>query len=330
MMKRFTYILLFGAILLSGCSKLADDQDKRISVGIGIGNIDAATKTAANAQEFNQSMISSDKKFVPALWFTTSTEKVFQKDNETVADMFPCRTTVEFENTSPKYVKHNETDLIYPTIGENTPVYCVGLYPSTGWYSEDGINAHHDINGSEDLMFAPLIEGSWTNRFGIQTYNHLLTWIKINVCATTLETARQWGSITTVEVETADQVHINLSSGDISYSPSVEPIDGESNANYIQSYNNPKGKELSLTSSQVGSIFCSPATNYNIKITMKDGVSRTVTVPLKDLYGINLSDAKQSIGKLYIINLYFKPFDIVEGKSSLYYWNNKNEELYLQ
>ena len=329
-MKRLTYILLFGAILLSGCSKLADDQDKRISLGIGIGNIDAATKTAANANEFNQSMISSDKKFVPALWFTTSTEKMFQKDIETVADMFPCRTTVEFENTSPKYVKHNGADLIYPTMGENTPVYCVGLYPSTGWYSEDGINAHHNINGSDDLMFAPLIEGSWTNRFGIQTYNHLLTWIKINVCATTLETARQWGSVSKVEIETGDKVVVNLQTGAKSYSHPVVPAEGEDSYYYIKGFDNAAGLDLSLTSTPVASVFCSPATSYNIKITMKDGISKTVNVPLKNLDGTNLTTAENSIGKLYIINLYFKPFDIIEGKSSLYYWNNKNEDLYLQ
>jgi hypothetical protein len=46
--------------------------------------------------------------------------------------------------------------------------------------------------------------------------------------------------------------------------------------------------------------------------------------------GYFLEKAEKSRGKLFIINLYFKPFDIVEGKSSLYYWNNKNEELYLQ
>ena len=329
-MKNFRHILLFGAILLSGCSKLTADQDLRISLGIGIGNIDAETKSVSVAEEFSQSMISSQKKFIPALWFS-KTAGVFKSAGDNPSDMFPCHTTGEFENTSPKYIKHNGTDLIYPTTGDDKTIYCVGFYPSTGWeVSNDGTTAYHCVDGSDDLMFAPIMEGSWTNRFETQTYNHLLTWIKINVCATTSETARQWGSITTVEVETADQVYINLSSGDISYSHSVEPIDGESNANYIQSYHNPEGKELSLTSSQVGSIFCSPATSYNIKITMKDGVSRTVTVPLKDLDGINLSDAEQSIGKLYIINLYFKPFDIVEGKSSLYYWNNKNEELYLQ
>ena len=64
---------------------------------------------------------------------------------------------------------------------------------------------------------------------------------------------------------------------------------------------------------------------------MKDGISRTVNVKLTDIEnGYFLEKAEDSRGKLFIINLYFKPFDIVEGKSSLYYWNNKNEELYLQ
>ena len=106
--------------------------------------------------------------------------------------------------------------------------------------------------------------------------------------------------------------------------------EGTPTPRYITCFENANGQELSLTSSNIGSVFCSPATSYQIRITMKDGVERTVDISLKDLKGNDLESSEDAKGQLFIINLYFKPFDIVEGKSNLYYWNNKNEDLHLQ
>jgi hypothetical protein len=345
MMKRLTYIFILGAVLGTGCSKLASDKDMRICMSVNIGSLDTDTKTAANAVEFTQKDISSQRTFCPTLWFSLTKGNFSanpKHDNLGETDpLFPCHTTIELANTDPKYVTYKNIPLVYPhpnNSGDKT-VYCAGFYPQDNWETgEYGRYASHIINGSEDLMFAPIISGDWNNRLSttedkIQRYEHLLTWIKINVCATTLETGRQWGSITKVEVESADSVIIDLrnNNGTISYSHSVQPVEGENQGHYITSFDDADGKELSLISLPVGSIFCSPATNYNIKITMKDGISRTVNVKLTDIEnGDFLKKAEDSRGKLFIINLYFKPFDIVEGKSSLYYWNNKNEELYLQ
>lgn len=337
-MKRIFYIIFWGLILTTGCSKFGHDTDSRIGFSIGIGNLDVDTKVAV-ADVYDETMISKDNPFETAVWFSLD-DHCFANDPDGTS-FLPCHTTMSFKNTGITYASYEDKDLTYPIPdgGQVAPVYCVGFYPKDGWSTTDGTTATHEITGSEDLMFAPKISGNWIDRFSEQTYNHQLTWLKINVCATTMEAGKQWGDIAKVEVRSDKHININLETGSISFNTpdyyittfentdsGVENVDEEE-----EEEENPDDEfadqQLTLNSLEVGSVFCSPEKQYSIRITMESGVVKELEIPLKNLNGALLATDKEATGKLFVINLYFQPFAIVEGTSMLYYWNNKNEDL---
>ena len=334
-MKVFFRILLLGLALMTGCSRFTTDDDGRIGLSISIGNLDIESKVAT-ADAYDETMMSAENPFETAMWFSLD-ENSFRNTPDAFTSL-PCYTTMNFANTGITYASYKpsdgaERDLKYPipVSGEAAPVYCVGFHPSTGWTgSSDGVNATRAITGSDDIMFAPKISGNWIERFGPQTYQHQLTWLKINVCATTVEAGKQWGNIAKVEVMSDEYINIDLSDG----TGKVSYINPTTDDYYITTYENTAvgaendpSNQLTLTSTEVGSVFCSPETSYNIRLTMFSGVVKTITIPLKDLSGNFLTSESQAKGKLFVINLYFQPFAIVEGTSMLYYWNNKNEDL---
>ena len=43
-----------------------------------------------------------------------------------------------------------------------------------------------------------------------------------------------------------------------------------------------------------------------------------------------LTSLSEAAGKLFIISLYFSPFNVIEGTCTLNYWNDQNEDLYMK
>ena len=340
-MKRIFYIIFGGLTLTTGCSKFGHDADSRIGLSVGICSLDIDTKVAG-ANPYDETMISGTNSFETAVWFSLKND-IFENNPDNTS-FLPCHTTMNFTSTGITYASYKngnlEKDLTYPIPedGKAASVYCVGFYPSSGWLTSDGETVSHEITGSEDLMYAPKITGDWVNRFSEQTYNHQLTWLKINACATTMEAGKQWGGIAKVEVVSDQYINIDLTkaTGNISFNTpvyittfentdtGVENVDDEEEENQGDEY---VDQQLTLNSIEVGSVFCSPEKQYSIRITMKSGVVKNLDIPLKNLNGAPLTSESEAAGKLFVINLYFQPFAIVEGTSMLYYWNNKNEDL---
>lgn len=320
-MKNFVYITLL--CLLASCERIENIDGHLIGLKADVGELVSDTKVAAVPYEGTSP--TADSRLSAAVWFSLSPSK-FQHNPEAPSNL-PCRTTMTFESTATTYAsylpdgKTESVSLRYPT-ADNTPVYCIGLYPDTGWTTTDGIQVSHPINGEDDLMFADVIQGTWDNHFENQEYNHLLTWIKVSVCAMTLETATQWGNVTNITVSSKSKVNIDLSQANkkISY-------DGETQA--LTTYDDQTGISLSLTSQEAGSVFCSPATEYEVRITTENYGEKTLTVKLSDLDYNDLTNADQAVGKLFILSLYFNPFNVIEGTCTLNYWNDQNEDLYL-
>ena len=319
-MKRFTYILI--SFVLASCGKIEISDTHQIGLRAGIGEMEVVSKASTEAVPYKGTVPTSSSPLDASVWFSLKPDKF---EDQSGSAFIPCHTEMKFTGEGMTYADYllegsdTPISLTYPT-SENTPVYCVGFYPKTGWTTSDYVNAGHAINGTEDLMHAGVISGTWNNHFPSQQYSHLLTWVKISVCAMTMETARQWGNVTKVTISCKNALNINLATSEVTYSGEQEII----------VYEDSKGSELSLTSTELGSLFCAPETEYKIKIKTANYGEKTITVPLSDLNYNPLPSAEDAVGKLFIISLYFNPFNIIEGTCTLNYWNDQNEDLYLK
>ena len=118
-------------------------------------------------------------------------------------------TEANFDNNTPQLLK----DAVYPKSG--TPVYFIGLHPQTGWQvNAEGTQAAITIDGSQDVMFAPRIYGTYANDSKSLPFNHLLTWLKINIKAEDATTIAAWGKITSMKITSNDKVVIDLGAQD--------------------------------------------------------------------------------------------------------------------
>ena len=262
--------------------------------------------------------------------------------------LIPCHTNVTFESgdlTFVKYAKDQNVNLnlTYPTpadasedendeITEN--VYCVGMYPNSGWsVAADGKSATHPINGSDDLMFADQVVGTWDKHFPAQKYAHLQTWVTILVSANTIDAAVQWGKIKEVTIKSADAVTINY--------PTT--ANGKSTIDYpgtkqIEVFSSNTGQDLNITTFEIGSVFMVPAVYQKNGLTLSVTVKTTTFPEGKTVEGIKLlnennvqiTDISEIIGKVFVINLNFNPLSIIEGVCTLHYWNDQDEDIYLQ
>lgn len=327
MNRKLLYIILL--IASWSCSKIDETADRLICLSAGIADLEVSTRAAVIGTPYRGSVPSESNQLNAAVWFST-TPYDYDHSPEYPAYL-PCRTTMTFKGESVTYADYDDdpTDnkpavsLKYPTIS-NTPVYCIGMHPASGWSSDDGVKITHAITGSEDLMFADQISGTWNSHLPKQQYSHLLTWVKINFCAMTMEAARQWGGVTEITISSKDGLEIDLSKETNKVSYTGNDIE-------IKTFESAAGVLPSLTSTEAGSLFCSPSTQYTVTIkTTNYPEGKVVPITLTDLDYQPLTSPSEAVGKLFIISLYFNPFNVLEGTCTLNYWNGQNEDLYMK
>lgn len=140
----------------------------------------------------------------------------------------------------------------------------------------------------------------------------------------TMEAARQWGGVTDITISSKDGMEIDLSK-------TVDKVSYIGNDIDIKTFENAEGLLPSLTSTEAGSVFCSPATEYTVKIkTTNYPGGKDITIKLTNLDYQPLTSSSEAAGKLFIISLYFSPFNVIEGTCTLNYWNGQNEDLYMK
>ncbi len=263
----------------------------------------------------------------------------------------PCHTNVSYLNDAFTFITYTRQgssaphNLKYPSPSEGSStsadVYCVGLYPfkadgTEGWaITADGTTASHNVDGKTDLMFAKEIKGSWNAPFPAQVYDHLQTWLKVLVSASTIDAAQRWGKLTKITVKSNSAVNVSLNNA--GNATSVSGGTGEQDMTVFESN---EGKELDITSTQVGSLFVVPpverASDADNTLVLKVKVHTTVFPLGKDvdvkLYNVNnrpITDPSYLAGKLFVMNLNFTPLKVIEGICTLNSWNALDEDLYL-
>lgn len=249
------------------------------------------------------------------VWFSEDATE-YGNSEVNIMTHLPCRTVMTFEGAPVFAYNATGQNLKYDT-GSNSTVYCVGFYPAENvWETTDGKTATATVDGSSDLMYAPKISGTWGDPLQTQTYQHLQNWVKVCVCATSQDAADVWGKITDISVSTQTSVSVDVTTDAITYSD-----DGT-----MPVFDSKEGQPLHTTMQEFGSVFCSPAEEYTVSVTIGGKtVSQTITVePLES--GIDLVKG----GNLVILTLYFQPFNMIEGVCTLNAWDAQNEDLYMK
>lgn len=320
-MKRIpAYIMCFVVAFLSACSKTPDlhSDDALITVCASVTDTDVATRAASEAKPYRGTIPTEDNPLEAKMLF--STEEGAFRHSPVSPTWLPCHSKVTFTDDSYKYPeKYNGFNLKYPT--DNSTVYCVGMTPADDLWqiSSDGKTAEHPIDGSDDIMYAECLEGSWNRHFEPHHFKHQLTWIKFCVYATETDAGSFWGNIESLSIESKESIIISLEDGKVTFSENKREIPSFEGSH-----------QLTTTLHELGSVFCSPSLEYRITVKTAKCEERSITVKLTDEKRSPLLDPADAAGRLYVIELGFTPFAIIEGECVLNPWEYQDENLYLK
>ena len=340
-MRNLFAILSLCAILGWGCTPSLEPQSRAIALGVTLDKVvtENSLQTKADGNVIADPYTgtpSTGNTLDVALWFSNTPGSYLHAP---VAPTYlPCATTASYSSSTAMDIKTGENILQYPIAGEGQTaqsVYCVGFHPASDW-GTPGSSASHVINGSEDLMFAEQMAGSYSESFPVQTYSHLLTWVKINLSASSVEAAEVWGKVTDLTIVSPDQnVIIALPSGTpgkstITYSGDDLPLQ----LNLI-----PANKELSITTKTFGQAFCAPPAaggpnnklGYTIRVKTENLEEKEIFIELKEEDNSTaIPNPEYAIGKLFVINLRFNDIAVVEGVCTLKQWDDQSSDIYLK
>ena len=355
---RKIFVTLISALALSSCVSKADpDNLNYIGFSASVGKLQVKSEgtketlvqpaTAAPFESISSTSPLNAKllfSFYPGDYVVNASDELYNKYFGECS--IPCHTDVSFSSADYEFIKKDGRNLTYPS-GASVPVYCAGLYPQQGWTisnkSTEGDNpvvytqAVHAVDGTTDIMYSEVIAGSWTVPFTSQNYKHLQAWVKVLVSANTNDAASKWGNITKITIQSESNVNVLYGQGsggacDIKYTHTVEG--DEQIYTDLLVYSNPTtGFPLNITTSQLGSVFVVPPADCILDLVVYTTVfheGKHVKVKLYDLDNNLIQSRKETIGKLFVLNLNFTNIDVIEGVCTLNYWNDQDDDLYLQ
>lgn len=326
------YMVLWGCMCLSACSEQEEWTDNSISLRAEVEQVESMSRSQYATPV-------SDNNLTATVWFSLEQGKYPEGTGDATETNIPGHYEIDFRGEDAVFpnVANENMRPRYPV--DNTPVYCVGFYPHTDWTYVDGepSKATHNISGFDDLMFAAPITGSWNQHFGRQRFWHLLSWLKVCVCATTAEAGSYWGKLkkitlkdvpTGLQINDLSKMYADYSDGKLA-EDDVSPLmdgDGKKILHSIDILDETTGKDLGITIQDVGSVFCYPQSSYTLSIECENGMVEK-TIDLKPLVGSGSIPAFPS-GAQFVLILNFHPFNVVEGVCTLKEWNAQNEDLY--
>lgn len=343
------YIAMIAGLCLSACSEhdggIPVKEAEDISLSAVVDEVEILSR-ASNDGPYTGTVPSDENVLEAAVWF--SLESGTYKDDPQGETNLPVHTQIDYKSGTATFPTgtNESTKPKYPT-NADTPVYCVGFYPNSGWNNPENNykKATHTITGTQDLMFAPQISGSLNHKFETQRFRHLLTWLKVCVCAATAEAGSYWGDLKQIvlkDVATELTIDLNQRETDAAsdYEFNQQTAVTFSKRDDVAIFSHQDGIELGITPQEVGSVFCEPkattsTSTYTLDIICANGKAVGIPIKLQTLKTGDDEEDKKNEAKLqypaglqYVLTLYFHPFNVVEGVCTLNAWNAQNEDLY--
>lgn len=351
MRKIYLIYMMAIASLMGACTGNLDEspaEGREIKVRAGVTDLQVSARAAVTAKPFLGDFPTTGHELETAIWFSLVSGK-YENKPEDREEHIPIRTKVHFNDEGWKYpVQYEGDNLRYPSSKE--PVYCVGLYPTDTEGDEnrkwnlngDCTSTWRTINGVDDLMFARQIEGRWGTPFPNMQFQHMQTWVKVCICATSHAAIDVWGKIKKITVGSHTRLNIDdLADGTPTYTEEGSLIAMENETT-----------PLTITINEVGNLFCSPPYKkmpinvarvdtdvcyYELKVLTEKLGEQTVQVPIRNVHAdpdtFNYTESwvtapEQAIGRLYTLCLYFHEYGVVDGICILKSWENQDENLY--
>lgn len=308
-MKRvYLYVLLIMGMMVSSCEEhMPDMPDLRMKLDAEIQEMAPHRSRAIEDVDIRTGSLVTEMN--ATVWFS-ETSGVYPQSKPVAPTFLPYRANLTYDASST--IVYTEPDdkknPISYDVEEESNIYCVGFYPQSGWTTNEANTiASHGVNGMQDLMFAKQQSGSLFNKMDKQVYEHLLVWLKFTICATGPDAVSDWGKIQSITLKGGKgNLGITLGSGEVSYTKSE---------NVIDVLDSPT--DLSVSIQDIGSALCIPENSYSLEIKMDKGTRN-----------IELSgDSGFEKGRLYLVTLYFNPYNEINAVCSLVPWNEENVEL---
>lgn len=234
-MKRYIrhiYVVLVGTLLVVGCQK--DSGTPQVMNDGSMIYLSAVTEGHVATRvpyEYTMPNDSNDGVLHAAIWassfYTDQEGYTFPNPNPPLngkngtgenANQVAIHATANFDSGAPQLLDQ----AVYPQSG--TPVFFVGLHPQTGWQSDaEYKSASFTFDGSDDVMFAPRIEGKYADTstsdnivFDVPELKfwHMLTWLKVRMIAEDEQAMSAWGKITDIKVTSNNHVNIDINRTD--------------------------------------------------------------------------------------------------------------------
>ena len=310
------YVLMGMSLMLTSChEEEAVQSDRRVMLNAGVQEMVQQDSRSVEGVDVHKGASVAGMK--AAVWFS-DTDGVYPESNPASPTFLPYRANLTYEEGATIVYTHPtalEDPVSYVVEGEDK-VYCIGLYPQTGWAAvtnaEGKTVATHEVEGKQDLMFAPQLWGTLDNKLGKQTYQHLLSWLKFTVRANDTEAAADWGEVTSVKLlDAKGTVNVTLGNDQVEY---ITSTDTDNDMEVLDA-----PFELAVAIKDIGSSLCMPAASYTLQITTNKGSVKTLELSVRT--------GEFKAGYLYLVNLYFNPHDDINAVCSLVPWNEENVEL---
>ena len=301
-------------LLLTACIGILEDPDEDVRIGLRAGIGDVAVTTRAIASPYQGTTPSGSNPLDASVWFSTTSGTY---EAGAVANELPRHTEIRFNSSGLVYPVSDV--LLYP---ESGTVYCVGLYPysATEWTNTNAggasstSHASHLIDGSQDLMFAPQVSGTKESPISSPlAFAHQLTWLKFNVQAESHSAKLAWGNITAITVTSPySRLTVDLSAGTASCNGDPTGISAFSGS-----------EALKISLQQLGSVFCAPATSYDISVTTANLGTKNLPVGLNGPDGTTpIGSADAAKGKMFVITLSFSDVNMIDATCTLTAWDD--------
>ena len=317
MMKKIIAILPIILLLLS-CSKTDGDKEPR-NICLS-ASIDASIAVSSKSVVANPYYGATSTGLKAGVWFST-VNGVYQDNPSPESPTYiPYHADVEYAPdgmaTIYKDPDNKQHPLTYPT--DNTPVYCVGVYPRDGWtLSSDSDTAMHVINGVDDIMYADHKSGTWQQPIESQLYKHKLTMLQVVMSSTSFESPESWGKIKKITIMSPhNAVKIDLKTDEVTYTGPQTPM---------VVMDTPQ--DLDIIPVEVGSVMCAPAGVYTMVVESERSYDRIVNITLKNEAGVAIPSSEAATGKYFIITLRFNPFNDIDAQCVLIPWIEEEIEL---
>ena len=241
----------------------------------------------------------------------------------------------EFQSGSAQLINGAYYNQRYP----DNKVHFAALHPQSGWTIGNDATATIIFDGSDDVMFAPVVTGQYGNAtYPKLKFNHLLTWLRVEIAAETEEVANAWGPLQTMTISSLRTVSFSINTetfvaDNIQFSGNTTDVipfhKTGSNSGEIFP-DSTEGYQLTTTPKEVAYVLCAPVIatekdeydftrkpEYYLNIVSKN---RTVSIPIDLMKGKDEYFTGSTMGTQFTLGLTFKMGNTIAVSAGVTEW----------